>query len=276
MIDVNLIFVILVTIFIVFIVSKAAKLVGIIIAVYIFYYFYKQKFSNPKEFISYISNKSKEAFEPCSISNMAYCGTDYSRSNTTILPDILRSAPPNNDINKNVALKLEDYQIDKRLKVGIKDITIDEMIATVPQLSDYKIYLEKIVKFVFNLKTDDNIQKDFLIRKLRYKMTLIFYNAYNTVSDHKYPMNNYNELLYSQKEFDSTINIFIFLGLNSDDTYNLSLLQKEFKDMNDKLNTYVIEKVNDILPNDYDITTGFLPKKDDPQGMNVFDNYIYL
>ena len=196
----------------------------------------------------------------------------------TFLPDSIRSAPPSNNINNivNVSLKVEDYKIDKRMKVGVRDITVDEMIASVPPLLDYKMYLEKIVKFVLGVKSDDPIQKDFLAKKLRHKMTMIFYNAYNTVNEKSYPINTYNDLLYAEREFDDTLNIFIFLGMNESDTYTLSLLQKEFKDLNNKLNEFVIEKVNDILPNDYDITTSFLPTKDEPEGISTMDYYISL
>ena len=50
--------------------------------------------------------------------------------------------------------------------------------------------------------------------------------------------------------------------------------KKEFKNMNDKLNEYVIQKVNDIVPNDYNITTTFLPRKGEPIGISELDNNI--
>ena len=279
MIDENLIFVSLITIFIVFIVYKQPYLIFILILIAIFYYLYKGRFTNPKDFINYIQNKVTETFEPCSSGNLSYCGSDATNSNLTFLPEIMRSAPLNKDLNNinnmgMVNLKLEDYQIDKRLNFGNGIITIDEIIAAVPPLIDHKIYLEKLIKFILGISTDDNIQKDFLAKKICNKMTKIFYNAYNTVSDKSYPINNYNELLYAEREFDDTINIFVFLGMNDNDTKNLEDLQKEFKKLNDKLNEFVIEKVNSVMPNDFDITTSFLPQKDEPQGISIFDNYI--
>ena len=275
-IDENLIFVALIIVFVIFLVNKQPKLFAIIVFISLFYYIYKSRFTNPREFIEFIRNKFTEGFEPCSMMNMAYCGGDYGSSNMTFLPDSIRSAPINNNINNlvNVSLKAADYQIDKRMKVGVRDITIDEMIASVPPLLDYKMYLEKIVKFVLGVTSDDPIQKDFLAKKLRHKMTMIFYNAYNTVNEKSYPINTYNDLLYAEREFDDTLNIFIFLGMNESDSYTLSLLQKEFKDLNNKLNEFIIEKVNDILPNDYDITTSFLPAKDEPIGISTMDYYI--
>jgi len=279
MIDENLIFVSLITIFIVFIVYKQPYLIFILALISIFYYLYKGRFTNPKDFINYMQNKVTETFEPCSSGNLAYCGSDATNSNLTFLPEIMRSAPLNKDLNNinnmgMVQLKLEDYQIDKRLNFGNGLITIDEIIAAVPPLIDHKIYLEKLIKFILGIHTDDNIQKDFLAKKICNKMTKIFYNAYNTVNDKTYPINNYTELLYAEREFDDTINIFVFLGMNDNDTRNLEDLQKEFKKLNDKLNEFVIEKVNSVMPNDYDITTSFLPQKDEPQGISIFDNYI--
>ena len=271
--DENIIFIALLIIFLVFIVQKQPKLVAIIILIILAYIIFKSRFTNPREFINYVSNKFTEAFEPCSMNNQAYCGEDVG-SNMTILPDMLRSAPiGSNSINSmsKIQLKLEDYQIDKRLKMGVKQLTIDEMIAAVPPLLDYKIYLEKIVKFTLGCKTDDPTQKDFLARKLRFKMTKIFYNAYNTVNDKSYPINNYNELLYSEREFNDTLDIFVFLALNEDDTYKLSILQKEFKELNKKLNQFVIDKVNSITANDYYITSSRLPELDEPQGVNAYD-----
>jgi hypothetical protein len=276
LIDENLIFVSLITVFFVFIVYKQPLLISVIGLIAIFYYLYKVRFVNPKDFINFITNKATESFEPCSSGNYSYCGTDTANSNLTFLPEIMRSAPPSNNINtmENIKLKAEDYQIDRRNMSGIA--SIDEIIAAVPPLIDYKLYLEKIVKFIIGIQTDDNIQKDFLARKICNKMSNIFYNAYNTVNDKRYPINIYNELLYAEREFNDTLNIFVFLGMNNNDTHKLEELQKEFKKLNDKLNEFIIEKVNDILPNDYDITTSFLPQKDEPQGISTLDIYIKL
>ena len=46
--------------------------------------------------------------------------------------------------------------------------------------------------------------------------------------------------------------------------------------MNDKLNEYVIQKVNNIVPNDYNITTSFLPRKGEPIGVSELDNNMGL
>lgn len=272
--DENIIFVTLLAVFLIFIIQKQPKLVAVIVLVILAYVVFKSRFTNPREFINYITNKITETFEPCGMNNQSYCGNEVG-SNMTILPDILRSAPVGNnsinDLNK-VALKAEDYEIDKRMKMGLRLISIDEIIAAVPVLLDLKMFLEKVIKFTLGCKSDDPIQKDFLARKLRFKMTKIFYNAYNTVNDKSYPIQTYNELLYSEREFDDTLNIYVFLALDDDDTYKLSILQKEFHELNKKLNQFVIDKVNDISPNDYDITTSILPQIDEPQGIYTYGN----
>ena len=274
MLDENLIFIILVTIFIIFIINKFPKLILTIVLIIVIYYIYKQNFTNPREFISYITNKIVETFESCSNSNMAYCDSDGNKSNMTFLPDIVRNAINNNinNINNindpnNIVLKIEDYTLDKRVKLGNEEITIEEMIKNVPILLDYKTYLDSLIKFVLNIKTDDNIQKDFLAKKICHNMTKVFYNAYNTVNNKVYPINTYNDLVYSQHQFLESLNILTFLGLNEYDNYKIIEFGKEFKKMNEKLNEYVIERVNNITPNDYDITTSFLPRHDEPRGI---------
>jgi hypothetical protein len=276
MIDENLIFIILVTVFVIFIINKQPRLVATLLIIMLVYYFYKRNFTNPREFTTFIQSKVKEAFEPCSISNIGYCNNESSFGDTTFLPDIMRSAPPNNSINNlnNVKIKLEDYTIDKRLKIGKEAISIDEMIRTVPLLLDYKIYLETLIKYVLTIKTDDTIQKDFLAKKLQNNMTKVFYNAYNTVTNKTYPINTYNELIYSQLQFNQSLNIFTFLGLNEVENRKLLEFQKQFNTISEKVNEYIIEKVNDVTPNDYDITTSFLPRKGEPRGVSTLDNDI--
>ena len=281
MIDENLLFIILLTLVIVFIANKSPRFVITFILIVIIYFFYKRHFVNPKEFMTFMKKQINEAFQPCNNSNMGYCDNESSSSNTTFLPDIMRSSDLSMTSNINnssvVKLKKEDFLIDKRLKLGKEEITIEEIIRTVPLLINYKTYLETLIQFVMNIKTDDSIQKEFLGKKIRHTMSKVFYNAYNTVSNKKYPIYSYNKLLYSQREVNNTLNIFTFLGLNDYENNKLLELQKEFKTMNDTLNEYIVEKVNDITPNNYDITTSFLPRKDEPEpaGINYLNDTDY-
>ena len=68
-------------------------------------------------------------------------------------------------------------------------------------------------------------------------------------------------------QFIESLNILKFLGLNESDDNKIREFGKEFNTMNKKLNEFVIEKVNDITPNDYDITTSFLPRPGEPHGV---------
>jgi hypothetical protein len=101
------------------------KLVATLCIVIIIYYLYKRNFTNPREFATFIQNKVKEAFEPCSISNMGYCDNESSFGSTTFLPDIMRSNMASNSINNinNVKIKLEDYGDKKQ-----EEDSDDEMI----------------------------------------------------------------------------------------------------------------------------------------------------
>lgn len=268
--DENLLFIALIVIFLVCIMQKYPRFIVIAVLTFVVYNFYKKHYSTPRDFINSFQTYVKEAFEPCTMNNQSYCGNE-TNSNMTILPDIMRSPSFGNNINRRdkVVLSPENYKIDKRLKLGIKEITMDEIYNSVPILVDFKDYLEKIVKFTLTIKTDDPVQKDYLAKKLLFNMTKIFYNAYNTVMDKSYPIQTYNELLFSQREFNDTLNIFVFLALNNTDTHQLDLLQKTFNELNKKLNQFIIEKVNSITPNDYNITTSLLPVYNEPQPMNA-------
>lgn len=270
MLDENLLFITLITLFLVFVIRKQPEFIAILIIIYLAYRFYKARFTNPREFVNWANNTITEAFtaNTCTNDNQAYCGDD-TNSDMTFFPSYLRGmAAASNSINQSgkVALKPEDYQLDKRLKlrVGSGDITIETMIAAIPVLLDYKLFQEKIIKFTLGIKTDDPIQKDFLARKLKYKMTRIFFNAYNTVNEKIYPLQSYNELLLAEREYDDTINIFVFLGLDEVTNYSLAELQKEFNNLNKKLNAYAIDKVNQVSPGEYNIYYSKLPESYEP------------
>ena len=279
MIDENLLFISLITLIVVFIATKSPRFVITFILIIIIYFFYKRHFVNPKEFISFMKKQIKEAFEPCSSSNMSYCDNENSSNITTFLPDIMRSSDVSLTSNINnkliVKLKKEDFLIDKRLKLGKEEITIEEMIKTIPLLINYKTYLETLIQFIMSLKTDDNNQTEFLGKKIRHTMSNVFYNAYTTITNKNYTINSYNELLISQREFNDILNIVILLDFSETNNNKILELQKEFKTMNVKLNDYIVETVNAIKPNDYTITTSFLPQTNEPQGITYLDSNDY-
>ena len=274
MFDENLLFITLVIVFLVFIIRKQPELIAILVLVYLAYRFYRARFTNPREFILWLQSRATEAFtsNPCTNDNQAYCGDD-TNSDMTFFPSYLRGMAASSDsINQSnsINLKPEDYQLDKRLKMrlGSADISIDTMIATIPVLLDYKLFLEKVIRFTLGIKTDDPIQRNFLARKLQVKMARIFFNAYNTVSEKVYPMQTYNELLLAEREFDDTLNIFIFLGLDEITNYSLAEIQKEFAELNKKLNEFVGAKVNEVAPGDYTMYYNKVPETYEPSAYN--------
>lgn len=274
MLDENLVFITLIIVFLIFIIRKQPELIAILVLLYLGYRFYRARFTNPREFITWLQSQATEAFtaNPCTNDNQAYCGED-TNSDMTFFPSYLRGmAAASNSINRpgTVSLKAEDYQIDKRLKMrlGTMDISIETMIAAIPVLLDYKLFLEKVIKFTLGIKTDDPIQRDFLARKLQVKISQIFYNAYNTVVEKIYPQQSYNELLLAERQFDDTLNIFIFLGLDDITNYTLAQLQKEFADLNKKLNSFVAAKVNEVAPVDYNIYYNKIPETYEPSAYN--------
>jgi hypothetical protein len=274
MLDENLVFITLVIVFLIFIIRKQPELIAVLVLVYLAYRFYLARFTNPREFISWLQSAATEAFtaNPCTNDNQAYCGAD-TNSDMTFFPSYLRGmAAASNSINKSssISLKPEDYYLDKRLKMrlGNNDISLETMIALIPVLLDYKLFLEKVIKFTLAIKTDDPIQRDFLARKLQVNMSRIFYNAYNTVVEKIYPQQSYNELLLAERQFDDTLNIFIFLGLDDATNYSLADLQKDFANLNKKLNTFVSAKINDVNPSEYNMFYNKLPEEYEPQPAN--------
>ncbi len=274
MLDENLVFITLVIVFLIFIIRKQPELIAILVLLYLAYRFYNARFTNPREFILWLQSKITESFtsNPCTNDNQVYCGAD-TNSDMTFYPSYLRGmASSSNSINQSgvVNLNPEDYNLDKRFKMrlGTKDISIETMIIAIPVLLDYKLFLEKVIKFTLGIKTDDPIQRDFLARKLQVKMSQIFYNAYNTVVEKIYPQQSYNELVLAERQFDDTLNIFIFLGLDDTTNYTLAELQKDFANLNNKLNTFVSAKVNEVTPEDYNMFYNKIPETYEPQPAN--------
>jgi len=277
MLDENILFITLVITFLIFVIKKQPELIAILILVYLAYRLYRARFTNPREFINWFQRlitdgKEIDSFlgnsNPCTNDNQVYCGNDTS-ADITFMPSFMRgmmTSPNLKNYSSRINSKVEDFQIDKRMKMrlGTKDITIEEIIKEIPVLLDYKIYLEKIIQFTLGIKTDDPIQRNFLARKLQVKMTYIFYNAYNTVKEQIYPMQSYNDLLLAEREFDDTINIFIFLGLDEITNNTINELQKEFQELNKKLNMFISAKVNEIAPGDYTIYYNKIPETYEP------------
>ena len=275
--DTNIIFVALIIIFLIFIIQTYTRIVIISVLIFIGYVIFKSRFINPRSLILYFTNKITEIFKLSNTTDSEGNNGNYelecSNSNNIIQNKKSNSnSNSNNIIHKTIVLKCDDYYLDKKHK--IYGATIDEIILQIPVLLDYKLYFENIIKFTLNFKTDVNdlTQKDFIAKTLRDKMSVIFHYAYNTFTNTKYPIQNYNELLIAENEFNDTLNTFVFLDLNENDNNNLNNLKKKFLELNNNLKQFIINKVNDIKLTDYNITTSILPQIYEPQSANIFND----
>jgi len=266
--DQNLLFVIFSVVLLIFIVRKNLNLVITILVIAITYCLYIQKFNNPREFISYIKGKAIETFAPCSSTNQGYCPDDD--SDYTFLPDILRAGKANDLTFENRPFNLK---LDKltQINIGNNRITLGTIMTDIPELQDFKLYLDKVLNFTSRVITDDHIQLTFLNNKLNNKMLKIFYAAYIVNTNNILPAQNYNELLMAQHAFLQTLNMFVFVSMNDEFTYTLNELKTEFNQLCKSLNTNIINKINEIDPDDYHIATGRLPTIDEPVGVNAYD-----
>ena len=276
--DTNIIFVALIIIFLIFIIQTYTRIVIISVLIFIGYVIFKSRFINPRSLILYFTNKITEIFKLSNTTDSEGNNGNYELECSNNSNNIIQNkksnsnSNSNNIIHKTIVLKCDDYYLDKKYK--IYGATIDEIILQIPVLLDYKLYFENIIKFTLNFKTDVNdlTQKDFIAKTLRDKMSVIFHYAYNTFTNTKYPIQNYNELLIAENEFNDTLNTFVFLDLNENDNNNLNNLKKKFLELNNNLKQFIINKVNDIKLTDYNITTSILPQIYEPQSANIFND----
>ena len=204
-------------------------------------------------------------FTPCSITNKGYCpdgDSDY-----TFMPDILRAGKANDVTIQNRPFNLK---LDKSTPVNNK-MTVGEVLLTVPELQDFKIFLDKVHNYTSRVITDNHIQLAFLSNKLNNKMLKIFYTTYEVTKNTTIPAQQYNELLMAQRAFTDTLNIFVFVSMNDEFLYKLNELKDEYNDLCKKLNTSIIQQINSIDPDDYHIASGRLPLIDEPVGINLYD-----
>ena len=267
----NLLFVIVLVLALAFIVQRNFYIVGILIAITLVYCWFSSKFANPREFIEALKQSGKELFSPCSISNPQYC--EQGDSDWTFLPQIFRSGE-----SKVISKTNEEalgYEANERLstnsRIGPFQVPISNILNSIPVLQEFKIYLDKITKFIGSIVTDDPFQREFLINKLQVKMGKIYFAANEVLTDPTLPENTYNELLFAEREFATNMNIVSFITLDEKINHDLVQLQREFTGLCRKLNTFIIDKVNYINPEDYNVLSGRLPNVDEPLAANSLD-----
>lgn len=264
--DKNILFIVVFVCFFVYIVQKNLRLVIFIVLICIGYIAFKNKYTNPKEFIIYCSDKIKDFFS--GNNNNDNYNSNYNKNKKYVLNNDTSSVYNNNTYIQ--PLQNDNYYLDKNTIIVAcnTNITINDIILKIPVLLDYKLFLEKVIKFTLQLHciSHDSIQQDFIATQFYNKMLYIFHNAYNTIADTKYSIQTYNELRIAENNFNDTLNIFTFLSdMNENDTNKLTILQNNFLELNNKLNQFIIDSVNNISPENYNTTTSILPQLHEPQ-----------
>ena len=157
------------------------------------------------------------------------------------------------------------------------EITINNIILKIPLLLDYKLYLDDVIQFTINYFSNasnsiPSITYNDIAYAIKSKMVNIFKMAYITITDNTYASHSYTELLYAENEFNDALNMFDFLTLSSSiHTVNtIGMFKTRITDLNNKLNQYIIDKVNDIaITQSYNITTSILPQLNEPIGFVI-------
>ena len=263
----NLLFVILLVSVIIFIVKHNLYLALLFVSIIMVYCWYLPRFSTPRDFLNKVSTSVTELFSPCS--NSAYC--EDKDSDWTFLPEIMRSGE-----RKIISDPDNDSFLKNRLTTSTQlgsltsnSVSLANVMNNIPILSEFKIFLDKVTKFIKDLPNDDPYQKEFLMNKLQNKMAQVMLTANIAITDMTLPENNFNEVLFAQRDFDSTLDIVGFITLDDITTYNLTQLHKEWSELCLRLNKFIITKVNDIKPDDYNILSGRLPDVNEPIAANA-------
>ena len=292
--DKNFFFVVLIVILCIFLIQKYTRLIIISILIIIFYILFKSNFTNPKDFIYWFMNIIKTFSNPGSrnFNNTSNTSNTSNTNNTNnkIIADIASYIDSNTNTNTNPntntninpnhsASILNNYYLSKSMIISIQnhDITINNIILKIPLLLDYKLYLDDVIQFTINYFSNasnsiPSITYNDIAYAIKSKMVNIFKMAYITITDNTYASHSYTELLYAENEFNDALNMFDFLTLSSSiHTVNtIGMFKTRITDLNNKLNQYIIDKVNDIaITQSYNITTSILPQLNEPIGFVI-------
>lgn len=292
--DKNFFFVVLIVILCIFLIQKYTRLIIISILIIIFYILFKSNFTNPKDFIYWFMNIIKTYSCPGSrnFNNTSNTSNTSNTNNTNnkIIADIASyidsntntNTNPNTNTNTNPnhsASILNNYYLSKSMIISIQnhEITINNIILKIPLLLDYKLYLDDVIQFTINYFSNasnsiPSITYNDIAYAIKSKMVNIFKMAYITITDNTYASHSYTELLYAETEFNDALNMFNFLTLSSSiHTVNtIGMFKTRITDLNNKLNQYIIDKVNDIaITQSYNITTSILPQLNEPIGFVI-------
>ena len=288
--DKHFFFVVLIVILCIFLIQKYTRLIIISILIIIFYMLFNYNFTSPRDFIYWITNIIKTINNPnssggsggsgCSGSGHTSGGhtsgghTSGGHTSGGIIESINSYLSP--DIKPNASI-LNNYYLSKTMIISIQenDITINDIILHIPLLLDYKLYLDDIIQFIINYFSNasnsiPSITQNDIAYTIKSKMVNIFKMAYITITNNSYTSHSYNELLYAETEFTDALNMFDFLSLSTTNTYTIGIFKKRIIDLNNKLNQYIIDKVNNLaFTQSHNITTSILPQLNEPVGFVI-------
>ena len=275
--DKHFFFVVLIVILCIFLIQKYTRLIIISILIIIFYMLFNYNFTSPRDFIYWITNIIKTINNPNSSSSSGGSSSGHTSSGHTsggIIESINSYLNP--DIKPNASI-LNNYYLSKTMIISIQenDITINDIILHIPLLLDYKLYLDDIIQFIINYFSNasnsiPSITQNDIAYTIKSKMVNIFKTAYITITNNAYTSHSYNELLYAETEFADALNMFDFLSLSTTNTYTIGIFKKRIIDLNNKLNQYIIDKVNNLaFTQSHNITTSILPQLNEPVGFVI-------
>ena len=280
--DKHFFFVVLIVILCIFLIQKYTRLIIISILIIIFYMLFNYNFTSPRDFIYWITNIIKTINNPNSSGGSGGSGSGHTSGGHTsgghtsggIIESINSYLNP--DIKPNASI-LNNYYLSKTMIISIQenDITINDIILHIPLLLDYKLYLDDIIQFIINYFSNasnsiPSITQNDIAYTIKSKMVNIFKMAYITITNNSYTSHSYNELLYAETEFTDALNMFDFLSLSTTNTYTIGIFKKRIIDLNNKLNQYIIDKVNNLaFTQSHNITTSILPQLNDPVGFVI-------
>ena len=285
--DKHFFFVVLIVILCIFLIQKYTRLIIISILIIIFYMLFNYNFTSPRDFIYWITNIIKTINNPNSSGGSGGSGSGHTSGGHTsgghtsgghtsggIIESINSYLSP--DIKPNASI-LNNYYLSKTMIISIQenDITINDIILHIPLLLDYKLYLDDIIQFIINYFSNasnsiPSITQNDIAYTIKSKMVNIFKMAYITITNNSYTSHSYNELLYAETEFTDALNMFDFLSLSTTNTYTIGIFKKRIIDLNNKLNQYIIDKVNNLaFTQSHNITTSILPQLNEPVGFVI-------
>jgi hypothetical protein len=169
---------------------------------------------------------------------------------------------------------------------NLNDIPIADIYSELPELNEYQDVRDKIFKFVdtiddgyihASLENSPYKKQDSAIKmRIDKIIAYIFYRAHLISTGEYFPQQNYVDLQKHQKELLNALDNFMFLNMSDEQDIYLAGLIKEVKNIHKKINSILIERVNDkmMMDDSSDVKNymGFLPELDAPEPIDLTDD----